>query len=266
MPAKVTLTAITGPLDGKKFSFDERTTCIVGRAPDCNIYIRIPDGQKPTVSRHHCLLDINPPDICIRDFGSRNGTHVNGRKIGQRETLLPQEADRSQFPEVELQDGDEIRLGKTTFRVDIYIPVCCPHCSAEIPLPDPEELPSLSAEIVCQACGHVIRRRRPKGDQAPATIARCVRCGRNVSEEAGQRPGEYVCNQCRADPLAIMKQMLDSASSGEKKLVPIEGYEVREELGRGTMGAVYLARHQLSGKEVALKIMLPQVAAVPNAG
>jgi len=31
------------------------------------------------------LLDINPPDIRVRDFGSKNGTFVNGEKIGQRE-------------------------------------------------------------------------------------------------------------------------------------------------------------------------------------
>ncbi|KYC36281.1 hypothetical protein WA1_52005 [Scytonema hofmannii PCC 7110] len=36
-------------------------------------------------SRYHCLLDINPPDIRVRDFGSRNGTYVNGKKIGQRQ-------------------------------------------------------------------------------------------------------------------------------------------------------------------------------------
>ncbi|MDF0552306.1 FHA domain-containing protein [Kamptonema sp. UHCC 0994] len=38
-----------------------------------------------TISRYHCLLDINPPDIRVRDFGSKNGTFVNGKKIGQRQ-------------------------------------------------------------------------------------------------------------------------------------------------------------------------------------
>ena len=38
--------------------------------------------------RRHCLLDINPPDIRVRDFGSLNGTYVNGTMIGQREQDL----------------------------------------------------------------------------------------------------------------------------------------------------------------------------------
>jgi pSer/pThr/pTyr-binding forkhead associated (FHA) protein len=36
------------------------------------------------ISRYHCLLDINPPDIRIRDFDSLNGTYVNGECIGRR--------------------------------------------------------------------------------------------------------------------------------------------------------------------------------------
>src|ERR1700704_2250284 len=83
MPAKVTLTVTKGKLKGEEFVFDDRTTCIIGRANDCSPCV--PDDQDhKTISRHHCLLDINPPDIRVRDFGSLNGTYVNGHKIGQR--------------------------------------------------------------------------------------------------------------------------------------------------------------------------------------
>ncbi|MFW5666731.1 MAG: FHA domain-containing protein, partial [Coleofasciculus sp.] len=81
MSAKVILTVITGSLKGKNFEFSDRTTCILGRAKDC--HPRLPnDRYHKTISRYHCLLDINPPDIRIRDFGSLHGTYVNGKIIG----------------------------------------------------------------------------------------------------------------------------------------------------------------------------------------
>ena len=83
MTATVTLRLLKGRLDRTEYVFDERTTCVLGRADDCAP--RLPsDEYHRTVSRHHCLLDINPPDARIRDFGSLNGTFVNGKKIGQR--------------------------------------------------------------------------------------------------------------------------------------------------------------------------------------
>jgi pSer/pThr/pTyr-binding forkhead associated (FHA) protein len=72
------------------------------------------------ISRRHCLLAIDLPDLRVRDLGSKNGTYVNGEKIGQREAFLPAEkADRLDLPEHPLKEGDEIRLGDLVFRVSI---------------------------------------------------------------------------------------------------------------------------------------------------
>ena len=88
MPAQVILKVVKGKLHGRDFAFDERTTCVIGRADDCQP--RLPDdGDHKTISRHHCLLDINPPDVRVRDFGSRNGTHLNGKLIGKRDRAEP---------------------------------------------------------------------------------------------------------------------------------------------------------------------------------
>jgi len=98
MPAKVILTIIEGSLKGQEFVIDSRTTCIMGRAKDC--HPQIPDDEHHrTISRYHCLLDINPPDIRVRDFGSLNGTYVNGKKIGQRQVnQTPEEGAKLKFP------------------------------------------------------------------------------------------------------------------------------------------------------------------------
>ncbi len=121
MPAKITLTVTQGKLSGRQFIFDSRTTCIIGRSTDCNPQLPNDEDHR-TISRYHCLLDINPPAIRVRDFGSKNGTYVNGKKIGQRQAnQTPEEAVKLQFPEYDLQDRDEIKLGNTVLTIGIEI-------------------------------------------------------------------------------------------------------------------------------------------------
>lgn len=121
MSAKVSLTITAGSLKGQQFIFEERTTCIMGRAFDC--HPQLPDDKvHSTISRYHCLLDINPPDIRVRDFGSRNGTYVNGKIIGQRRAdQTPEQGAQLNFPEYDLNEGDEIQLGNTVFQVSIKV-------------------------------------------------------------------------------------------------------------------------------------------------
>lgn len=72
MAARVTLSVTEGDLGDRDFVFTEPASCIVGRAHDC--HPRLPDDEgHRTVSRHHCLLDINPPDAGVRDFGNDKG-------------------------------------------------------------------------------------------------------------------------------------------------------------------------------------------------
>jgi len=77
MPAQVILAVTGGPSIGQQYFFAERTTALIGREDECRI--RFPKNKDhQTVSRHHCLLGINPPEGSIRDLGSRSGTYVNG--------------------------------------------------------------------------------------------------------------------------------------------------------------------------------------------
>jgi pSer/pThr/pTyr-binding forkhead associated (FHA) protein len=120
MSSKVTLTITQGKLAGKEYKFDSRSTCIIGRNHDCNL--QLANEVDMTISRYHCLLDINPPDIRVRDLGSLNGTFVNGKKIGQRKrTQTAQEGLKLNFPEYDLQDGDEIKIGDILFKIAIDV-------------------------------------------------------------------------------------------------------------------------------------------------
>ncbi len=259
MPAKVTLSVTEGQLRGQEFVFDERTTGIVGKVEGC--HPRLPqDADHRTVSRHHCLFDINPPDIRIRDFGSLNGTWVNRQMIGRREKgMTPDQASELSFPEHDLRDGDEVRLGKTVFRVSVFVPNYCSECSAEIP-DEQKARAELSPGVVqCEAC----RRNTTQIEQPLAKKSKvCAKCGRDVSAEMGDaRQGDLVCAACRHNPLGIIHKLLELANGGQKNLVAIQGYTILKELGRGGMGAVYLARHDKTDEQVALKVMLPRVAA-----
>jgi pSer/pThr/pTyr-binding forkhead associated (FHA) protein len=119
MHPSVKLKMTHGAFPDKEFVFGDRTLLTVGRAADC--YLRLPnDAAHCAVSRHHCEFDIDPPEIRVRDLGSRNGTYVNGRLIGQRDPQRPPgEAIVSDQAEQPLQEGDEVRIGSTVLRVEV---------------------------------------------------------------------------------------------------------------------------------------------------
>ena len=121
MPNQITLSIAEGQYKGKRFIFDSRTTCIMGRSDECNIVI--PNKEEySTISRYHCLLDINPPNIRIRDFGSRNGTYINGRLIGKRgEDQTAAEGVKLNLPEYDLKHKDTFRLGDCDLAFQVNI-------------------------------------------------------------------------------------------------------------------------------------------------
>jgi hypothetical protein len=171
----VTLSVLKGPSAGRTFPFTERTTCVLGRASDC--WPRLPDDDR-RVSRHHCLFDINPPDVRVRDFGSLNGTFVNGEEIGRRQPdQTPQQAANTAFPERDLAHGDEVRIGRTLLRVEI---------STGATTLDP-------------------------------TRAYCAHCGRDVPEYADRgRSGDIICGACRKDPQALVRGVLSRAADMDR--------------------------------------------------
>ena len=117
MPGRVTLLVTAGPIQGTRFEFTEHDTFLFGRSPDC--HARLSPGDV-SASRHHFLLEVNPPAARLRDLGSLNGTHVNGTRHGGRARHeTPEEATRRAHPQVDLKDGDRIRVGATLLTVAV---------------------------------------------------------------------------------------------------------------------------------------------------
>jgi serine/threonine-protein kinase len=93
----ITLTVVRGPQAGRSFALDGHETFLVGRA--ASAHFSLPDD--PYFSRHHFLVESNPPLCRLSDLDSHNGTAVNGRRVQT----------------AELHDGDEIEAGRTVLRV-----------------------------------------------------------------------------------------------------------------------------------------------------
>ena len=121
MSARVILKLKNGRFVGKTYEFHGSRRILVGRGEDCEIRLPNEPGFL-SVSRHHCLLDIDPPAIRIRDSGSFNGTYLNGMQIGRPAhwQLPPEVLSRPCF-EYELRDGDELKVGETVFEVDVVV-------------------------------------------------------------------------------------------------------------------------------------------------
>jgi serine/threonine-protein kinase len=257
-PARVTLTLVGGG-KGQQFVFEERTTCIVGRQDECRP--RFPnDDDHRTISRHHCLLDINPPDILVRDLGSKFGTYVNGELLDKRpDDMGRDEALKQRFRERPLKDGDELRLceqGTAVFRVAVAAPTACADCGAWIPDDRKADCQRAAGVYQCAAC-----RARAEAERRPRRARVCALCGRDIAAEAGaNRPGALLCAECRKDHGRFLRGSPE-AGGGAGDAIVIQGYTIFMELGRGAMGSVWLARHEQTGRLAAVKVMLPQVAA-----
>jgi len=93
---EVKLKALGGSKDGQTFMVNQ-SKYIIGRADDCHLR---PESE--LVSRYHCALIPHKTFPTIRDYGSKNGTFVNGHPVqGQQE----------------LKSGDKIRIGPLNFEL-----------------------------------------------------------------------------------------------------------------------------------------------------
>ena len=227
MPGTVSLVVTSGPIRGQRFDFPGHDTFLFGRAPDCHARLAASDMS---ASRHHFLLEVNPPLARLRDLGSLNGTHVNGVRHGGRlARQSPEEAAAGDRADVDLRDGDEIRVGATIIRVAVSAPPACSDCGRPILDGERERCGWVGGAYLCEACRRgTVTGRGPAVDASP--LARLAAKGE--AENEGAAPGSTV------GPYAIERL-----------------------LGKGGMGAVYLAR-RLGGEPsppVALKVMLPRM-------
>jgi hypothetical protein len=252
MTATVTLEVTSGPLTGQRFDFAEPDFLVIGKEADCRVQL---PAQDALASRHHFVLEVRPPRVRARDLGSLNGTFVNEEKIGSRHPAeTPEQGQTHTYPNVELADHDQIRASQTSFAVSMQAAVYCVQCGRETDLapdtPDPR-CPQCRAGAAAAAQPHPVDRPAapdaPDAPDAPAAPAAPV-----------ERSGAEL-----SDPAAVLiRLLLEHRGVPQRAGVrEIAGYQIGRLLGRGGMGAVYLAHRQSDGAEVALKVMLAEAPA-----
>ncbi len=123
-------------------------------------------------------------------------------------------------PEAHLRSGDRIQGGQTVLEVEV-------HADQTVTI-DGSETPTLTKPSI--------------------VMVECANCGRREHTEASPQDGPmtFLCEECREEL--------------KRRPQPVPGYEMIRMLGRGGMGCVMLAREETSGRSVAIKTLLPEVA------
>lgn len=184
---QVSLNVIAGPLSGRSFTFDRHDTFIIGRSETAHFCL----PSDPFFSRHHCIIEIAPPQAFIRDLGSTNGTFVNGARV---ESSYLKSGDRIQggetVIEVEVRPGDEGDTATFTHQPSV-VSVSCLNCA--IPVRVEADDSSEQMTYVCDDCrtkllsepqpipGYQMIRILGKGGMGSVMLCRSERDGRAVA-------------------------------------------------------------------------------------
>jgi len=99
---EVKFVVVGGNSSGKKIAIPG-PKFLIGRSEECQLR-----PKSDLVSRHHAVVLVEEGFAAIRDFGSKNGTFVNGEKIAA---------------EQELKNGDHLKVGPLEFEVELVVEV-----------------------------------------------------------------------------------------------------------------------------------------------
>ena len=155
---RVTLRVAAGPQTGRLFTFDQHETFMIGRSEDAHFCL----PHDRFFSRHHCILEIAPPQCFLRDLGSTNGTFVNGIRV---ETAHLRNGDRIQGGETVLEVEVSVDQSEINSQVPRYLPqqtepslitIQCLNCG--IPSQAEASRPDAKLSFVCDQCREILKK------------------------------------------------------------------------------------------------------------
>jgi pSer/pThr/pTyr-binding forkhead associated (FHA) protein len=89
---------LSGSLSGQSVRLSRKL--LIGRAEDCDLRL-----ESDFVSNYHCILLLDEYTLQLRDLGSKNGTHVNGCRVGTSAIIL--------------LHNDTMSIGEVTLLIDL---------------------------------------------------------------------------------------------------------------------------------------------------
>ena len=248
---QVSLKVTAGPYKGRIFSFSQHDSFLIGRSPDAHLYL--PEDRY--FSRHHCLLEMNPPHAYLRDLGSTNGTFLNGQRVkdaflknGDRiqcgETILVVEVTTTNFSEAETtQDA----LAPTR---PVIVMVECLNCGrreqAQASSPD-EHL-----TFLCEDC-RIELKRSPQAIPGYDTVKLLGRGGMgSVMLARDQRNGRPVAIKTLLPEFAVSDKAMRRFMREIDVAAALKHKNIVEFIDRGTHnGVVYLVTEYVDGADAS---------------
>ena len=240
---RVILTVVSGPHQGRHWTFDRATRLTIGRAAPANIRL----GQEASLSQCHCELQIAPPSVHLVDLESTNGTEVNGVRVA----------------EALMTDGDEFGVGETSIAVRaVRHPRPAVTNSAERASPDrPSPVTDPSKPAINPTRAVRVARQRPSLPPRDLLADPILNHGR--PSPTGRQASSDAVGETRHmghDP-PINTDPSPEATIAEGNLPATLGaYELGPKVGQGGMAVVYAARHRKTLQPVAIKVIRSSVA------
>lgn len=196
---RVTLNVVAGPQTGRTFSFEQHDTFMIGRSEDAQFCL----PHDKYFSRHHCLIEIAPPQAFLRDLGSTNGTFVNGLRV------------ESTY----LKHGDRIQGGETVLEVAVNADQSAPVGPASYPSGDKTE-PSIIT-IACLNCGVPSQAESSRPDAKLSYV--CEECRDKLKKNPQPIPGYEmmrILGQGGMGSVMLARNTRDGSAVAIKTLLP----------------------------------------------
>src|SRR5712691_3285884 len=205
---------ITGGSEtGRVFPLIDGYTATVGRGKLVDIQV-----SDSTVSRLHCLIEVDGGRVFIADHGSRTGTFVNGRLVTKQE----------------LSPGDVLKIGQTRFRFEL------------------DEAAEVSTSASTQEKPPRSDQRSDKRANVVAADSEFVDVGRSVPKEElplSGHSGEEPRTALPQSPVQRLEQLVGTT---------MRRYRIDKSIAKASTGMVFQASDVVSGQIVALKILWPE--------